>query len=101
MPVQRETGMFVVNDALVSDIRYHFEEEIKLKKKVFDLELQQDEIEDKMLMMKNEMNIAEDKVLKDRFEEYANTHKRLPHQIEDLRRDFGYLSGKRNQIIAV
>lgn len=97
---EREGG-FQVNEGLVADIKRHFDEEIKIKKRIFELELQSDDVEDKILQMKSEMNIETDKILKDRYEEYQNIQKRLPLQAEELKRDFGILSGKRSQLSAV
>ncbi len=95
---RESAGGFQVNEGLVSDIKRHFDEEIRIKKRIFEMELQSDDVEDKILQMKSEMNIETDKVLKDRYEEYLNIQKRLPHQAEELKRDFGILSGKRSQL---
>ena len=45
------------------------------------MELQSDDVEDKILQMKSEMNIETDKVLKDRYEEYSNIQKRNAEEI--------------------
>jgi len=83
-------------DMLSNDIKAHFDEEIRLKRKVFDAEIQYDDIEEKVTAMANEANMSEDKAMTRRYEDLLNTKKRLALLVDDAQREYSMLGAKRN-----
>jgi len=86
---------FVVNERLIAAIKQHFEDEMRVKQKIFDLEFQNDEIEEKLIMLRNEINLVGDSASKAKMIEHQNTQKKIPRQLDNLRRDYSQLKAKR------
>ena len=86
---------------LSNDIKAHFDEEIRLKRKVFDAEIQYDDIEEKVTAMANEANMSEDKAMTRRYEDLLNTKKRLALLVDDAQREYSMVGAKRNFLQAV
>jgi len=83
-------------DLLANDVREHFEDEIRLKKKFYESQLQYDEVEEKINIISNEQFLNEDPVQKAKYEEATATLKRLALAGEEAQRDFNLVSAKRN-----
>jgi kinesin family protein 18/19 len=80
-------------DALIQEIEQHFDGEMRLKKKIFSLETQYDEVEEKLVLSQS----SEDKGQNKKLEESL---KQLTTQLEELKKEYGQLGSRRGQLQA-
>ena len=78
-------------DALINEIKHHFEEEMKVKKKLFDAEIQQDEVEEKLFMLNSESNVSQDKNMKARYDDIRTARDDVCCKLRNLRRSMDML----------
>ena len=68
---------------------------MRVKEKIFGLEYQNDEIEENMIMLRNEIDLVGDASSKAQMMEYQNLQRKIPRQLDNLKREYSQLKAKR------
>ena len=88
-------------DALLKEIRSHFELEIQGLKKLFQLELIHDQNFANIRDISNQLTLREDPQLRDNLTKIISNQRDILLQLQTTKKDMEYLNRKREELFAV
>ena len=102
MPIDHNGGIQQPGDKidkLRNQIQEHFDQEMAMKKKIYDLEDQLDTIGQQIFSSLMDLKKGEDKTTRDKLESFKQTQKEITSKIESLQIEYNGVYSKRNALL--
>mgnify|MGYP006933348316 CR=1 FL=1 len=99
IPIDHNISMPQVNEKLQKRIQDHFEDEMALKRNLFEIEDQHDFAGKAIYKLLTDLKTAEDKSTRDRLEAFKQAQKEMMAKIENLQIEYNGLFSRRGQLV--
>lgn len=99
MPIDHNMSGASVNEKLQMQIQEHFDHEMGLKTKIYDMEDQLEVIGQQVFKSMMELKTAEDKSSRERLEAFKLAQKDMSARLEDLQIEYNGVYSRRNVIL--
>lgn len=99
MPIEHNPTSHAMNEKLQNKIQEHFDQEMNLKRKIFDIEMQHDAVGQQIYKSLVDLKAAEDKAVRDRLAAFKQSQRDMMSKIESLQIEYNGLYSKRSALL--
>lgn len=96
-PIDHSGGL--INEKIQSQIQEHFEHEISVKKKIYDIEEQLDVTGQQIYRSLTDLKKSDDKPIRDIYESFKQAQKDMVSKLHTLQTEYNNLYARRNILI--